>query len=209
MVLDSTMRIGLMEISRYSPTITLVLCAPPFIFAALMAFFLSRYVTLYIICNVYLYSLRIATRTRYWRDFGTCLPHTPWVSSVSSLPYPLWMLRLDMCLCQFTNIPSTKSLANDMKRRFLMAQSYAGFVCMYAWMSNSFPRPPSKRAVALALINAVSQTGNVAGSVSLTRFLTNRNWPGCASTSGQRCGGPLIVILMLCVLFLSGYWILF
>ena len=45
-----------------------------------------------------------------------------------------------------------------------MAQSYAGFVCLYAWMSNSFPRPPSKRAVAVALINAFSQLGNIAGS---------------------------------------------
>ncbi len=45
-----------------------------------------------------------------------------------------------------------------------MAQSYAGFVVFYAWMSNSFPRPPSKRAVALALTNAFSQLGNVAGS---------------------------------------------
>lgn len=48
--------------------------------------------------------------------------------------------------------------------RFLMAQSYAGFVCQYAWISGSFPRPPSKRAVALALINAFSQLGNIAGS---------------------------------------------
>lgn len=47
--------------------------------------------------------------------------------------------------------------------RFLMAQMYAGFVCLYAWMSNTFPRPPSKRAVALALINAFSQLGNVSG----------------------------------------------
>lgn len=47
---------------------------------------------------------------------------------------------------------------------FLMAQCYAGFVVMYAWISNTFPRPPSKRAVALALINAFSQLGNVAGS---------------------------------------------
>jgi hypothetical protein len=38
-----------------------------------------------------------------------------------------------------------------------MAQSYAGFVVMYAWISSSFPRPPSKRAVALALVNAFSQ----------------------------------------------------
>lgn len=45
-----------------------------------------------------------------------------------------------------------------------MAQSYAGFIVFLAWVSNSFPRPPSKRAVTLALVNAFSQLGNVAGS---------------------------------------------
>lgn len=48
--------------------------------------------------------------------------------------------------------------------RFLMANSYSGFVVLYTWVSNSFPRPPSKRAVAVALVNAFSQTGNIAGS---------------------------------------------
>ncbi|KDQ17349.1 hypothetical protein BOTBODRAFT_604572 [Botryobasidium botryosum FD-172 SS1] len=47
---------------------------------------------------------------------------------------------------------------------FLMAQSYAGFIVFISWMSNSIPKPPAKRAVALALINAFSQLGNVAGS---------------------------------------------
>jgi len=45
-----------------------------------------------------------------------------------------------------------------------MAQSYAGFIVFISWMSNSIPKPPAKRAVALALINAFSQLGNVAGS---------------------------------------------
>ena len=48
--------------------------------------------------------------------------------------------------------------------RFLMAQSYAAFITFLAWISNSIPRPVSKRAVALALINAFSQLGNIAGS---------------------------------------------
>lgn len=34
----------------------------------------------------------------------------------------------------------------------------------YSWISSSFPRPPAKRAVALAAINAFSQLGNVSGS---------------------------------------------
>jgi hypothetical protein len=47
---------------------------------------------------------------------------------------------------------------------FLMAQSYSSFICFLAWTSNIVARPPSKRAVALAFINAFSQLGNVAGS---------------------------------------------
>ena len=47
---------------------------------------------------------------------------------------------------------------------FLQASSYAGFITFYSWISSSFPRPPAKRAVAIAMINAFSQLGNVAGS---------------------------------------------
>lgn len=38
------------------------------------------------------------------------------------------------------------------------------FIVLYSWISSSFPRPPAKRAVAIAMINAFSQLGNVAGS---------------------------------------------
>lgn len=47
---------------------------------------------------------------------------------------------------------------------FLQAGSYAGFIVFYSWLSSSFPRPPAKRAVAIALVNAFSQLGNIAGS---------------------------------------------
>ena len=45
-----------------------------------------------------------------------------------------------------------------------MAQSYAGFIIFMAWCSNTIARPPSKRAVALAFINAFAQLGNISGS---------------------------------------------
>ncbi|KAL3433032.1 major facilitator superfamily domain-containing protein [Aspergillus tetrazonus] len=38
------------------------------------------------------------------------------------------------------------------------------FIVFYSWISTSFPRPPAKRAVAIAMVNAFSQLGNVAGS---------------------------------------------
>ena len=45
-----------------------------------------------------------------------------------------------------------------------MAQSYAAFITFLAWISSTFPRPPSKRAVAIAFINAFGQLGNISGS---------------------------------------------
>ncbi|KAK4689352.1 hypothetical protein P7C73_g766, partial [Tremellales sp. Uapishka_1] len=59
---------------------------------------------------------------------------------------------------------STEKTAARYVALFLQAQSYAGFIVFYSWISSSFPRPPAKRAVAIALINAFSQLGNIAGS---------------------------------------------
>ena len=59
---------------------------------------------------------------------------------------------------------STLNVAARYVALFLQASSYAGFVVIYSWISSTFPRPPAKRAVAIALINAFSQLGNIAGS---------------------------------------------
>ncbi|KAJ7068623.1 hypothetical protein C8F01DRAFT_978474, partial [Mycena amicta] len=70
-----------------------------------------------------------------------------------------------------------------------------GFVVLYAWMSNSFPRPPSKRAVALALMNAFSQLGNIAGS-----YVWPSNWGPTYRHSHAiciSCSGTTIVICLL------------
>lgn len=59
---------------------------------------------------------------------------------------------------------STLNVAARYLALFLQASSYAGFIVFYSWISSSFPRPPAKRAVAIAMINAFSQLGNIAGS---------------------------------------------
>ncbi|OZJ02035.1 hypothetical protein BZG36_04953, partial [Bifiguratus adelaidae] len=59
---------------------------------------------------------------------------------------------------------STSALGARFFALFLLAQSYAGFVIILTWISNSIPRPPAKRAVSLAFVNAFSQLGNIAGS---------------------------------------------
>ncbi|KAJ6515941.1 MFS general substrate transporter [Mycena sanguinolenta] len=119
----------------YSPTVTLLLCAPPFAVAALAAFFLAQH------------SDKVGER---------------FFHIISSL---------GLGILGFIIAISTMNTAARYISLFLMAQSYAGFVVMYAWISTSFPRPPSKRAVALALVNCWSQLGNISGS-----YVWPSNW---------------------------------
>jgi hypothetical protein len=41
---------------------------------------------------------------------------------------------------------------------------YTGYVVALAWVSNSIPRPPAKRAAALAIINAFSNIAQIYSS---------------------------------------------
>ncbi|GJJ06209.1 hypothetical protein Clacol_000398 [Clathrus columnatus] len=76
------------------------------------------------------------------------------------------------------------------------AQSYAGFVVLYAWQSNSLPRPPAKRAVALALINAWSQLGNIAGS-----YIWATSWGPTYRKSYGICVATAGLTLIMCYIF--------
>ena len=79
---------------------------------------------------------------------------------------------------------------------FLMASSYSGFITFFAWCSNSIPRPPAKRAVAIAFINAFSQLGNIAGSYvwpSKWGPSYNHSYAICIATSG--------LAIVMCIFF--------
>ncbi|KAK3378917.1 major facilitator superfamily domain-containing protein [Lasiosphaeria ovina] len=77
-----------------------------------------------------------------------------------------WHIVGPICvgLVGFVISMATSNVAARYVALFLQASSYAGFIVFYSWISSSFPRPPAKRAVALAMINAFSQLGNIAGS---------------------------------------------
>ncbi|KAI0921672.1 hypothetical protein AcW1_004425 [Taiwanofungus camphoratus] len=112
----------------FGTTVSLLLCAPPFVLTAILAYLVSRHSD--------------KTGERFYH------------MTIS------WALGI----VGFIIAISTMNTAARYISLFLMAQQYAGFVVLYTWVSNSFPRPPSKRAVAVALVNAFSQLGNVAGS---------------------------------------------
>jgi len=47
---------------------------------------------------------------------------------------------------------------------FMVPGVYTGYVVALAWISNTLPRPPAKRAAALAFINAISNTSSIYAS---------------------------------------------
>ncbi|KAF8639444.1 hypothetical protein AX16_010299 [Volvariella volvacea WC 439] len=135
----------------FNRTVTLLLCAPPFLVTAILAFVVCRHSD--------------KTGERFYH---------------LTISFVIGILGFVIAL-------STMNIGARYISLFLMASSYAGFVVFVTWMSNSVPRPPSKRAVALALINATSQLGNVAGSYVWPSAWgpTYRNSYGiCIATSG-------------------------
>ncbi|OAX33931.1 MFS general substrate transporter [Rhizopogon vinicolor AM-OR11-026] len=119
----------------YNPTVSLLLVAPPWIFAVIVTFCSCRH-------SDY-------TQERFYHVIAS---------------YIVGILGFVIAMCTMNTAARYVSL-------FLMAQTYAGLVVMLAWMSNSFPRPPSKRAVTLSIVNGWSQLGNVSGS-----YIWPSNW---------------------------------
>lgn len=143
-----------------STTVTLLLTAPPWVFATIVAFFNARHADV--------------TGERFWHISGSIL---------------LGILGFIISL-------STMNTAARYIALFLQAQSYAGFIVLYAWMSNSLPRPPAKRAVALALINAWSQLGNIAGS-----YVWDKSWGPTYRKSYGICIATAGLTIVMCFIF--------
>ncbi|QRV72254.1 major facilitator superfamily transporter [Ceratobasidium sp. AG-Ba] len=117
------------------PNISLLLCAPPWAFATIVAFINARHAD----------------------KSGERFLHVT--------------IPLFVGIVGFVIAISTMNTAARYISLFLMAQAYAGLIVLLSWISNSIPRPPAKRAVALAFINAFSQLGNIAGS-----YVWPKNW---------------------------------
>ncbi|KAH7915561.1 major facilitator superfamily domain-containing protein [Hygrophoropsis aurantiaca] len=144
----------------FNPTVTLLLCAPPFIFTAIFAFFYSR--------------VSDSTGQRFNYIAGSEV----------------------VGIVGFIIAMSTMNTAARYVSLFLMAQSYGGLIVFYAWMSNSFYWPASKRAVSIAFINAFSQLGNIAGS-----YIWPSNWGPSYRYSYGICIATSGLSILMCWIF--------
>jgi hypothetical protein len=78
-----------------------------------------------------------------------------------------WHIILPLFVNMAANIiaATTTSLGPRYLSMMLMVPGvYTGYVVALAWISNTLPRPPAKRAAALAFINAVSNTSSIYAS---------------------------------------------
>jgi len=143
----------------YNPTVTLLLCAPPWIFATLVAFAVTRHSD--------------AVGERSWH----------------------MVVSLVFGMIGFIIASATMNTAARYISLFLMAQSYAAFITFLAWISTCFPRPASKRSVAIALINAFGQFGNISGS-----YIWPKTWGPSYKNSYAICiatNGLAIVMIVI------------
>ncbi|KAI0304008.1 MFS general substrate transporter [Russula brevipes] len=150
----------LTETLGYSPTVTLLLCAPPWVLATVVAFVVSRHSDM--------------TGERF---FHIVIP-------------------LFIAIIGFIIAISTMRLAARYLALFLMAQSFSGFICFLTWTSNTFARSPSKRAVALAFINAFSQLGNITGS-----YVWQESWGPTYANSYAICISANALCIAMCFIF--------
>ncbi|KAF8974312.1 MFS general substrate transporter [Flammula alnicola] len=144
----------------YGPTVTLLLCVPPWLFATGTSLVLSRH------------SDSAGERSKH-------------------IASSLFIGIVGFFLAMSTMNTSIRYIS-----LFLMAQSYGGFICFLAWASGSASHPPAKRAVALALINCISQLGNVAGS-----YIWPLSWGPTYNTSYTICIFMGALSIAMCLIF--------
>jgi len=142
----------------YNPTITLLLCAPPWLVGAAWALWLSRH----------------SDKT------GERCMHT--------------IVSLAIGIAGFLLAMSTMNTAVRYISLFLMTQSSAGFICFLAWASSTISSPPAKRAVALAFINAFSQSGNIVAS-----YVWPKSWGPTYNKSYATCMVTALLGIMMCL----------
>ncbi|KAL5334759.1 major facilitator superfamily domain-containing protein [Aspergillus crustosus] len=68
------------------------------------------------------------------------------------------------CLVGYIIAMTTRTTAPRYISMFLMTTGYASGFVMLAWISSTIPRPPAKRAAAIAIINAMGNIGSIPGS---------------------------------------------
>lgn len=146
----------------YNSVITLLLTAPPYVLAVIVTYANAlhadktgeRYLHIVLpLCIAVAAFILAATTT-------SLAPR--YVSMMLMVRRPFYHSSL------FHPVPCSSWTQSAHTTRFLTIHQvpsvYSGYVVALAWISNTMPRPPAKRAAGLAFINAVSNTSSIYAS---------------------------------------------
>ena len=78
---------------------------------------------------------------------------------------------------------------------FIEASSYAGYTCVLGWIAPSIPTPIYKKSIALALINAFSQLGNISASYVWPKKWGPKYWQSNTISSAMFVACIVLVLL--------------
>jgi MFS family permease len=91
---------------------------------------------------------------------------------------------------------TTKTGPRYLAMMLMVPGVYSGYVVALAWISNSLPRPPAKRAAALAFINAISNTSSIYASYMYESSMGKYAFDFIPEALLTRGTGPRYVIAM-------------
>jgi hypothetical protein len=141
----------------YSPTISLLLCAPPWIFGTMATLAVSRYVRR--VCIVY--QAEVYSKTRHSDLSGERFWHIFIPLMVVMTGFVLAMSTMNTAVRYLSLYESHNLRGNPWLTAFSFLMTPINIGVLIAWVSNSFPHPSSKRAVGIAIVNSVAMTGNI------------------------------------------------
>jgi hypothetical protein len=149
----------------YDQTTTLLLSAPPYVFAAILG-----------ICNS-------------WHSDKT---KERWLHVVWPQVF---------CSIGFIISATTMNLAARYTATFMMMSVYGSFGCILSWVSTSLSRPPTKRAVAYAVVNAGSNLASIYASYFYPSSQGPRYWQ--ANVANVAFAGMCIILATVTRFYLS------
>ncbi|SPO06720.1 related to nicotinamide mononucleotide permease [Cephalotrichum gorgonifer] len=107
------------------------------------------------------------------------------------------VLPLSLAVVAFIIAASTTGVAPRYVSMMLMLSGiYSGYTTALAWISNTLPRPPAKRAAALAFINAVSNCSSIYASYLYGDSMA----PRYIAAFAHNCAGCFVAICAATVL---------
>ena len=149
----------------YNRTVTLLLCAPPWLFAIIAALVVTKPVLSILLWK----KLQTHAGPQAFRCHGGEILARGrlfccWTGWVRDCIFH----RERSCAVHFpvSDTNSLPSVEDSMicPPRFLMAESRVAIILFWVWVCSMFSRRPSKRAVAIALINGFVALSNIPGS---------------------------------------------